>query len=67
MLFRSYELFVARDRYRGMTHTLQLSIGVAIVVAIYFFLVEHDQFVGIMFALFAVSNYLMLQQLGRFS
>jgi membrane-associated protease RseP (regulator of RpoE activity) len=61
------ELFMARDRYRGMTYTLQLSIGVGIVVAAFFLVVVQDKFVAIMFALLAVNSYLMLQQLGRFS
>jgi membrane-associated protease RseP (regulator of RpoE activity) len=61
------ELFMAKDRYRGLTHTLQLSIGVGIVTAAFFLLVAQEQFAALMFALLAVNNYLMLQQVGRFS
>lgn len=61
------ELLTHRDRYNGLTHTLQLSIGVGIVVALFFWLIAGEPYAAMMFGLLAVSNYLMLQQLGRLS
>jgi Zn-dependent protease len=60
------ELLTHRDRHNGLAHTLQLSIGVGIVVAAFFLLVAGERYAAMMFGLLAVSNYLMLQQLGRF-
>lgn len=60
------ELLTQRDRYNGLTHALQLSIGVGIALAAVFF-IGGERYAAIMFALLAVSNYLMLQQLGRYS
>lgn len=62
----SRELFMLRDKYNGLRNAIMLSIGVGIVVAIALFSFD-EQFAAIMFALLAVSNYLMLQQLGRYS
>lgn len=59
------EVLVQRDKYHGMTQTLQVSIGVAIVVAAFFWLILHEQYAAVMFALLGVSNYLTLQQMGR--
>jgi hypothetical protein len=39
---------------------------VGIVVAAFFLLVAGERYAAMMFGLLAVSNYLMLQQLGRF-
>lgn len=60
------ELLMQRDRYNGLTHALQLSIGVGIALAAVFF-IGGERYAAIMFALLAVSNYLMLQQMGRYS
>jgi stage IV sporulation protein FB len=59
------ELLTHRDRQNGMIHTLQLSIGVAIVVAAFMWMVLDQPYAAVMFALLAVNSYLMLQQLGR--
>jgi Zn-dependent protease len=61
------EVLTHRDRYNGMVHTLQLSIGVGIVVAVFFLLIAQERYAAMMFGLLAISNYLMLQQLGRYS
>lgn len=60
------EVLTYRDKYNGLTQTLQLSIGVGIVVAAFFWVVLGQQYAAIMFALLAVNSYLMLQQLGRY-
>jgi Zn-dependent protease len=59
------EILEYRDRYRGLTHALQLSIGVGIVAAAVMWVGAGQQYAAMMFALLAVSNYLMLQQLGQ--
>jgi Zn-dependent protease len=61
------EILTHRDRYNGLAHTLQLSIGVGIVVAVFFLLIAQERYAAMMFGLLAISNYLMLQQLGRYS
>ncbi len=60
------ELLSTRDPHTGLVQTLQLSIGVAIVVALFlFFSPGSDNFGAMMFGGLAISNYLMLQQVGR--
>jgi stage IV sporulation protein FB len=59
------ELLTHRDPYRGLTHALQLSIGVGIVVAVVLFPIAALPYGWMMFAMLAVSNYITLQQLGR--
>ena len=54
-----------RDPYRGLTHALQLSIGVGIVAALMLFPIAALPNAWLMFALLAASNYITLQQLGR--
>lgn len=59
------EILTHRDRYNGLMHTLQLSIGVGIVVAAFFLLIAGEKYAAMMFGLLAISNYLTLQQLGQ--
>jgi Zn-dependent protease len=59
------ELLMHRDPYRGLAKTLQLSIVVGLIAAVFLWIGMREQFAGIMFALLALSNYLALQQLGR--
>jgi uncharacterized membrane protein YgaE (UPF0421/DUF939 family) len=44
---------------------VQLSIAVGIVMAVLLWVGLKEPFAAIMFALLAISNYLLLQQLGR--
>lgn len=59
------EIFEYMDRSRGLAQALQLSIGMAIIMAAFGFLIANSQYMGFMFAILGVSNYLTYQQLSR--
>jgi len=59
------ELLTYRDKYNGTVQAVQLSIAVGIVMAVLLWVGLKEPFAAIMFALLAISNYLLLQQLGR--
>lgn len=60
------EMLTANDPWEGMAKSLWLSVFVGAAVAAIGFLVLHDRFLGIFFALLAFSNYLTIQNLqGR--